>query len=142
MIDLMAVAHLIHGWIGAGKTTFARRLEEDVRGIRLSIDEWYLGLFTDGSPTDVLDVTLESRLISRLDSFWPQILGGGIDVVLDFGFWQRAPRDRARDLARSVGADTKLYWVQCDEATALERVRRRHENPEDNWRRTDDASTS
>lgn len=134
MILLMAVAHLIHGWIGAGKTTFARQLEEDVRGIRISIDEWYLRLFTDDSPTEVLDPNLESRLTDRLDSLWPRILARGVDVVLDFGFWQREHRDRARQLAGTVGADTKLYWVQCEEATALERVLRRNEDPRDSWR--------
>jgi predicted kinase len=30
----MPTAHLIHGYLGAGKTTFARQLERDIPAIR------------------------------------------------------------------------------------------------------------
>lgn len=129
----MARAHLIHGWIGAGKTTFARQLEDEVRGIRFSADEWYLSLYTEGGPCEHLDPTLEARLNRHLDSVWPKVLHRGVDVVLDFGFWQRERRDHVRQLAREVGAATKTYWVQCEEAISLERVRRRNEAPGDSW---------
>lgn len=36
----MATAHLIHGFLGVGKTTFARQLEERLPAIRFSHDEW------------------------------------------------------------------------------------------------------
>jgi len=35
----MSAAHLIHGYLGAGKTTFARQLERDIPAIRFSHDE-------------------------------------------------------------------------------------------------------
>lgn len=32
--------HLIHGYLGAGKTTFARKLEIDTKALRFTLDEW------------------------------------------------------------------------------------------------------
>ena len=36
---------LIVGCTGAGKTTYARRLADEIGGIRFSIDEWMMALF-------------------------------------------------------------------------------------------------
>jgi predicted kinase len=33
--------HLVHGFLGAGTTTFARELAAERAAIRFSIDEWY-----------------------------------------------------------------------------------------------------
>ena len=43
----MATAHLIHGFLGAGKTTFARELEQNIPAIRFSHDEWMTRLYGD-----------------------------------------------------------------------------------------------
>jgi len=40
----MPTAHLIHGYLGAGKTTFARQLERNIPAIRFSHDEWMVRL--------------------------------------------------------------------------------------------------
>jgi predicted kinase len=79
-------AHLIHGYLAVGKTTFARRLSSRSGAILLSVDDWYLRLYTDGRPTGHLDHDLYLRLESQLDELWPQLLARGLDVVLDFGF--------------------------------------------------------
>jgi predicted kinase len=36
----MPTAHLIHGFLGVGKTTLARQLEQKIPAIRFSHDEW------------------------------------------------------------------------------------------------------
>lgn len=123
------VAHLIHGYLAAGKTTFARRLSVETGAILLSDDEWYLHLYTDGTPTEHLDDVLYRRLRSQLDELWPQLLTRGVDVVLDFGFWRRADRDRARALATKASAAPVLYNVVCDEKTARRRLAERNADP-------------
>jgi hypothetical protein len=47
-------------------------------------------------------------------------------VVLDFGFWRRGERDRARELARSVGASTRLYALTCPDEEAWRRIEARN----------------
>jgi predicted kinase len=54
------------------------------------------------------------------------VVGCGVDVVLDCGFWTRISRDSARQRAATAGAECRLYAVQCAEATARLRCRRRN----------------
>jgi predicted kinase len=120
---------LIHGYLGAGKTTFAQQLTEDVGGIRLSLDDWYLRMYSDGEPTASMDPVLLDRVWAALDELWPQLLEQGVNVVLDFGYWTRIRRDRARDVAGAAGADTVLYSVACDEDVARARCLGRNHDP-------------
>ena len=112
----VATVHLVHGYLGVGKTWFARRTERETGGIRFSPDEWYMRLFVGDESTHHLDEVLWRRLMALIDDLWPAVAAAGVDVVLDFGFWTRAARDRARALAISAGAEAVLYQVVCDEA--------------------------
>lgn len=113
---VVSTVYLVHGYLGVGKTRFARVLEEETGGIRFSIDEWYLRLYHGDEPTSHLDDELWSRLTSVLEDVWMAVAGRGVDVILDFGFWSRSARDRARSLAASLDAEVVLYSVLCDEA--------------------------
>lgn len=117
----VATAYMIHGYLGSGKTSHAKRVARDQGAIYLGMDEWYLRLFTDGSPTTHLNDTLLQRLWVVLNDHWPHLLIAEVDVVLDFGFWTRARRDEARELALAAGAAVELHWVQLDDETAKER---------------------
>jgi predicted kinase len=86
MDAIVATAHLIHGYLGAGKTSFAAQLEQVAGGIRFSADEWYLRLYAGDERTGHLEPTLWGRLSAILNELWPRLLGQGIDVILDFGF--------------------------------------------------------
>jgi predicted kinase len=114
----VATAYMIHGYLGSGKTTYAKEVASERGAIYLGMDEWYLRLFTDGSPTAHLDDALLGRLWVVLNGHWPQVLRAGVDVVLDFGYWTRARRDEARSLALAAGGDVELHWVQANDETA------------------------
>jgi predicted kinase len=116
----MATAHLIHGYLGVGKSTFARQLESETGGIRLSPDDVMVTLFGHDPSVERFRESLH-RVESLLDDLWPRILGAGVDVVLDFGFWRRHLRDAARTMAAEAGGDCKLYWVTCSDVVALAR---------------------
>jgi predicted kinase len=116
----MPTVHLVCGFLGAGKTTFAKRLASERRAVRFSVDELYLRLFARG-PTYELDQAALDRLLDTLNTLWPDIAAQGIDIILDFGFWRRALRDQVRALARAVPAETRLYWLECADEVALAR---------------------
>jgi predicted kinase len=114
----MATVHLIHGFVGAGKTTFAQQLERDVEGVRFTPDDWSTALFGDEPPNP----EFSARVAALIDQQWRRTVACGVDVILDFGFGTRALRDDVRCAAGTIGAQSRLYFVSCPEALLRERL--------------------
>jgi predicted kinase len=99
-----AVMILIVGLPGAGKTTLARRLEEERAALRFTPDEWMEPLFgvsEDGGRRWVL----ESQL------FWgvaARALSLGTNVILDYGCWSETERDMFRNRTHELGARAEI----------------------------------
>jgi predicted kinase len=121
----MATAHLIHGYLGAGKTTFAKRLERELPGVRFSHDEWMARLFGEDSPAELFQVRRE-RVWDLMATQWTRCLELGLDVVLDLGFWARAERDAVRAQVTALGAGYRLYALACPEDQAWARIETRN----------------
>jgi predicted kinase len=99
-----AVMVLIVGLPGAGKTTMARRLEEERAGIRLTPDEWMEPLFGVGDDNGRRWV-LESKLLWGVAA---RALSLGVDVILDYGCWSETERDLFRNRAHELGARAEI----------------------------------
>ena len=117
--------HLLHGFLGAGKTTVARQLERQLPAVRYTPDEWMGRLFGDDPPAEHFQRNLDA-LFELMTAHWPMVLHCGADVVLDYGFWSRAARDATRRRATELGCNTRLYALQCSEPTARRRCRERN----------------
>lgn len=125
----MPTVHLICGPTGAGKTTFARKLAVEYKGLRFSIDEWMAALFAADAP-DPLTFDWAIERVGRCEEMiWRTglaALAAGRDVVLDLGFDTREQRDRFRALAAEAGHGVALHHVTAGRDERLERVRRRN----------------
>jgi predicted kinase len=125
MLKLRATVHLLYGLPGCGKTHFARQLAAERRCVRLSHDEWVVRLFGSQPSTDQIEAVREP-IHAMLWTYTSRIVDAGSDVILDFGFWTRDERDRARARVRSMGAAHLLYTFDCAPQGAWERVKRRN----------------
>lgn len=98
---------LLCGLPGAGKTTAARRLEQELSAVRLSPDEWLtrLGL-------DLFDGEARKRVEQRLWQHAQELLASGAVVIMGNGFWERTERDEKRLQARAMGAAVELRYLQ------------------------------
>lgn len=123
-------AHLIHGYLGAGKTTFARRLATETGAVRYSPDALMVARHGHDPPERHFWSYFDA-IAAEVEAEWPRTLATGQSVVLDFGFWTRARRDLARSRAAAVGARARLYCVRCSEETARQRCRARNQDPGD-----------
>ena len=115
----------IHGFIGAGKTTFARQLETQLPALRLNGDEWMVKLYGPDPPEEVFCPGI-LRMNALLRQLAERALHLGLQVVLDDGYWTRASRDGLRSWAAELGVPLKLYALILPEAEARRRVRERN----------------
>ena len=108
----MPTLHLLCGFIGAGKTTFAKKLERDIPAVRFSPDEWMVKLYGHNPRAQDFQDYYD-RVVNLIWQTTLHLLDLGLDVVLDFGFWSRASRDAARARATAARVPYKLYFVEC-----------------------------
>ncbi len=102
----MPILHLICGLPGSGKTTFARQLEEQGTGVRLSPDEWMTSL-----GLHLYDEAARERVEQLQWTLAQRLLSAGTDVILENGFWSKEERDSYRATAQSLGCDTRLHFL-------------------------------
>lgn len=117
--------HALHGFIGSGKTTLARRLERELPGMRFTSDEWMVALYGQDPPADLFPV-YHSRVMELMERQWVRALELGVPVILDHGFWTRASRDVLRLKAAVLGVPLTLYALTVPDGEALRRVRKRN----------------
>jgi predicted kinase len=123
----MATAHLLHGYLGVGKTTLARHLEHELPAVRFTHDEWMTRLY--GDDPDVERAEFEDmcrRVHAQMEPVWSRCLQLGLDVVLDFGLWSRQERDALRAKIVALGVLARLYRVTCSDSVAWQRIEKRN----------------
>lgn len=122
------------GLPGSGKTTDARRVEQERGALRLTKDEWMKALFGDDNPSAASDV-IEARLIAIA----LRTLELGLDVILDFGLWSRDERTALRWAATSVGASVVILYNDVPAAQRRARLLARlADAPHETWPMSDD----
>lgn len=112
MHERPATAFLIHGYIGAGKTTLAQQLEREKGAVRFTHDEWMATLFGNDPPENRFAEHAQ-RVSTVMETIWARCITLNTNVVLDFGFWSRRERDRVRSLVSGLGGKVVLYHVYC-----------------------------
>ena len=121
------IVYLICGFIGAGKTTFAKKLEEKTGAVRITKDEWSIR-FIGNDPTIDGYEEWDHKIcgLSRHVAF--QLAEKGIDVIMDEGFWEKDTRAEMKRRIEAIGAKEVLYYLDTPIETIRERVVRRNNN--------------
>ncbi len=108
------------GLPASGRTTHAREVERRLVAIRLSADDWreelVLGLW---------DEDARDRIEQRQWQLPGRLVAVGASVVIEWGTWSRAERDRIRVVAQHPGARTELHHLAAPSEVLSERVVRR-----------------
>lgn len=127
MAGRVPTIYLICGFIGAGKTTFAKKLEERTGAVRITKDEWSIRLIGN-DPTMDKYAEWDSKIIGLSRDFVFYLAEKGIDVIMDEGFWAKSERDEMKKKIGKLGAKCVLYYVECPIEVARKRVVGRNEN--------------
>lgn len=122
------IAYLICGFIGSGKTTFARRLEEETGAVRYTKDEWMVKLFGNNPPKDKFH-EYDSRMTELATEMALKCLASGGSVIIDDGFWYRKQRDEIRQSLKNMGVTAKFYYLDAPFDLMKTRTLKRSESP-------------
>lgn len=122
-------AHIICGFIGAGKTTFARKLEKETGAIRITKDEWMVKIFGNTITSDKNFAEYDRNVTELAKNIAFNILKTGKDVIIDEGFWAKSQRDNIKKKILELGARPILYYVECPIEEMRERVVNRSKIP-------------
>ncbi|MBV9267378.1 MAG: GNAT family N-acetyltransferase [Acidobacteriaceae bacterium] len=111
---------IVCGLPGSGKTSHAKEIEQTLRAVRFSADEWM----------DAMGINLwEGEARQRIEELqWKiaqQILSVGGTVIIEWGTWARSERDVLRTGARRLGAAVELHFLDAPVDVLFDRIHRR-----------------
>jgi len=122
------LAHVIIGFIGSGKTTFAKKLEKETGALRFTKDEWVIAVFGH-DPTIEGFETYDGRVSKLSLDVALYCLKAGNDVIIDQGFWVRSQRDEVREKIEKSGGKIQFYYVKNTHKTMKQRMSKRNQKP-------------
>jgi predicted kinase len=112
---------IVCGLPGSGKTTHAKKVEQELAAVRLCPDEWM-----DALGIGLWDAEVRDRIEMLQWKLGQKILALGQNVVIEWGTWGRSERDALRVVARAIGAAVELHFIDAPVEVLFERIRRRN----------------
>jgi predicted kinase len=126
----MAHLHVIIGPVGAGKSTFARKLCREYRAVRLTLDEWMAVLFgKDERPAVGRIEWYIERRDRCLELIWKladEMVRVGTNVVLEIGLIQRTERADFYARVDRAGHGLTVYVLDAPRDVRWARVAQRN----------------
>jgi len=123
----MATIHFMHGFIGFGKTTVAKKLADDFSAVRLNSDEWMVKLYGQNPPAEHFKDYL-NRIKELHWQLIEQLIKAGVDVIQEDGGWSKEGRAENVARAKMITDNIVFHSVQCSLETAKKRTLQRNAN--------------
>lgn len=123
----MSTIHLIHGFMGFGKTTLSKKLAKKYNAKHFAVDQVMFKKY-GRNPKDF------NRAYQECDDYiWKEtarLVRAGQDVILDYGFWDKDTRKKVQEKALKLTPNVLWHQLICDINVAKQRVlKRTRENP-------------
>lgn len=114
---------LFCGLPGSGKTTLAKQLEKQGKGIRICTDDWESDLGMNHNPDN-----FHKKLQKRLYDHALELLRHGQSVILEDGLWMKKEREEKLADARRFEANVELHVFDLAFVEIWNRLNSRNKN--------------
>ncbi|OGO84115.1 MAG: hypothetical protein A2Y22_07125 [Clostridiales bacterium GWD2_32_59] len=125
----MSTLYMLCGKVGSGKSTYARKMEEEQGVIHFCVDDYMLHFYGKVEGREAFDEKL-GKCKEMIYRICERLLNLGHSVVLDFGFWKREERNYIRE--RFAKYDVKLLYLEHSDEVLKERIAYRNAHLKDN----------
>lgn len=117
------------GLPGSGKTTYSKKLQQELGITRLAVDEEYSMLGGDLSKTWDKEIALKAGTFIKIRT--AELVAQNKSVILDLCPWIKSERDKYREHIESQGARCHIYYFEVDKQELLRRLAIRNESGND-----------
>lgn len=119
------------GKMGAGKSTFASILSEQLKTVYISEDEWLADLYQEEIKSFKDYITYSNRMKPIMKKHVQRILATGTSVVMDFPGNTVKQRQWFKEIIDGIDCDHKLIYIDATDELCLKHLeKRREEQPE------------
>ncbi len=120
----MAKVILICGKICCGKSTYAEIMRKKHNAAVLSVDEIMLAIFGQyvGEKHNEYCENLQKYLFGKS----LELIETGVNVILDWGFWQKDERDYAKSFYQAHNIHCEFHYINISDKIWQERLNKRN----------------
>lgn len=113
--------YLICGFLGAGKTTYSKKLAQDNKAIHLNPDEIVMQKYKP----EEYENNWGTCFAQIMDFLWQETasyIKQNVDIILDVGFWNKEARSRAVHKIKQLGGQPIIYYIYAPDAVLKQRI--------------------
>lgn len=127
----MAKVIFLCGFIGSGKTTYAKKLAAELPAFRFTMDEWMIPLFGEHMEREIFDAR-QDALYGLFQQSAISLLKLGNSVVFDCGLWQKTERIEMAQWAQAEGFEFEIHYLDVSFAQCCDRAYSRNKDRGEN----------
>ncbi len=115
---------LVCGKTCSGKTTYTKKLIQEIKAVHLSVDEISLAIF--GGEIGESHAEVVGKIINYLFEKSIELHTIGFNVVIDTGFWQKADRDEANSFYEKYNITPVWHYIDISDDLWRQRISKRN----------------
>ena len=116
--------YLMCGFLGAGKTTYSKKLAQETGAIHLNPDEVCMLRYT----SEEYETNWDFCFAQTVDYLWQEIatyIKRNKDVIFDMGFWTKSSRQQAINKIKQMGGNPIIYYIYAPDSVLKQRLTKR-----------------
>lgn len=113
--------YLMCGFLGAGKTTYSKKLAQNTGAYHLNPDEICMQKYTP----EEYENNWEVCFAQTLEYLWQEIaayIKQNKDVIFDVGFWTKSSREQAVNKIKQLGGKPIIYYIYAPDYVLKQRL--------------------